>query len=60
MRKAPELDEIPTKTFKEMDERNRGWVLEILNTWWREGKLPDEMVRARVVLLYKKRSDEQL
>ncbi len=42
------------RSFKEMDQESREDVLGILNMWWREENMPEEMLRARVVLLYKK------
>ena len=29
-------------------------MLELLNHWWREEDMPEEMLKARVVLIYKK------
>ena len=53
-RKAPGPDEIPTEILKEMDEENREIIRELLNIWWREEEIPEEMLRARVVMIYKK------
>ena len=30
-------------------------VVDILNDWWMEGRVPKELTRAEVVLIYKKR-----
>ena len=52
-RKAPGPDEIPIEFFKEVNDDNRKKVLEILNLWWEEESVPEEALRARVVLIYK-------
>ena len=36
-----------------MNDDNRKKVLEILNLWWDEESVPEEALRARVVLIYK-------
>ena len=53
-RKAPGPDEIPMEIFKEMDDENLANTLELLNQWWKEEKIPEETLNARVVMIYKK------
>ena len=40
--------------FKELDEENLREVLELINTWYRNQNLPEEILLARVVLIFKK------
>lgn len=40
--------------FKEMDTANKQYILSILNDWWNNENIPEEMLKARVVLIYKK------
>ena len=40
--------------FKEMNEDSLTQVLQILNEWWRDENIPEETLRARVVMIYKK------
>ncbi len=37
-----------------MDEEAREEIRELLNQWWREEEIPEEELRARVVMIYKK------
>ncbi len=53
-RKAPGPDEVPTEVFKEMGEEGLEEIRGILNDWWKEEDIPEEQLRARVVLIYKK------
>ena len=53
-RKAPGPDEVPTEVFKEMGEEGIEELRGLLNDWWREEEIPEEQLRARVVLIYKK------
>lgn len=53
-RKAPGPDEVPMEVFKELDELNLKWVQEMLNQWWNEEDIPEEMLRAIIALIYKK------
>ncbi len=53
-RKAPGPDEVPTEVFKEMGDEGLEEISGILNDWWREEEVPEEQLRARVVLIYKK------
>ena len=50
-RNAPGPDEIPNEVFKEMDTEHLELVRELLNKWWTEEHIPDEVLRARVVLI---------
>jgi hypothetical protein len=40
--------------FKEMDDANLEAIRQILNEWWNEENVPQETLKARVVLLFKK------
>ena len=53
-KKAPGPDEIPAELFKELSEENLEELRELLNHWWVEEEIPEETLRARVVLIYKK------
>ena len=54
-RKATGPDEIPIEFFKEMDDDNLQELLNALNKWWREEEeIPDDFLKARIFLLYKK------
>ena len=53
-RKAPGPDEIPMEVFKEMDDKCIQEILKLINQWWKEEDIPEETLRARVVLIYKK------
>ena len=54
-RTAPGPDEILMKLFKEMQEEELEELLETLNIWWREENMPEEILKARVVLIFKKK-----
>jgi len=47
-------DEIPMESYKEMNADNKNKVLQILKKWWNNEDMPEEMLRARVVMIYKK------
>ena len=51
-RKAPGPDGIPME--QEMERESKAVILKILNHWWQEQKVPEELLQARVVLIYKK------
>ena len=53
-RKAPGPDEIPMELYKEMDDECLKQLQELLNKWWKEEDIPEETLRARVVLIKKK------
>ena len=52
--KTPGPDGVPLEVFKELHEEQLQIVLDTLNAWWRDEQIPDEAVRARVVLIFKK------
>ena len=39
--------------LKELDDNNLEEVLKLLNEWWTTESIPDEMMRAKVVLIFK-------
>ena len=43
-----------------MNEENRDEVLNLINEWWISGTIPEDMLTARVVSLYKKGNPEIL
>ena len=53
-RKAPGPDEIPMEIYKELNDENLTEISKIINIWWESQELPEEQLRARVVLIYKK------
>ena len=54
-RKSPGPDEIPLEFLMEMNQSNLCEVMWILNKWWKEEDIPDEELKARVVMIHKKR-----
>ena len=60
-RKAPGPDEIPTGLLKELRGENLEEVQKILSIWWNEENIEEEEeLKARVVLIYKKRRHKQI
>ena len=53
-RKAAGPDGVPMELIKELDEGIMERVLEVLNQWWREEIIPEDVLKARVVLIFKK------
>ena len=53
-RTAPGPDEMPTEVLKELGAECSEMVLELLNIWWRAEETQEDMLRARVVLIFKK------
>ena len=53
-RKATGPDEIPMELFKEMNDDCIEEITKLLNLWWEKEDIPEETLRARVVLIYKK------
>ena len=52
--KAPGPDEIPIEFYKELGGNQKLQLLELLNDWWQNENMPKEVLRARVVLIFKK------
>ena len=52
--KTPGPDEMPMEFFKELEQDTMALVLGILNEWWCNENIPREILRARVVLIFKK------
>ena len=62
-RKAAGPDEIPIEFFKEMLDNDSSiqQLTAALNKWWNEEEeLPDEMLQARVVLIFKQGSTKDI
>ena len=53
-RKAPGPDQVPIELFKEMYSHNLAEILNLLNEWWEKEEVPEEILLARVVLIFKK------
>ncbi len=53
-RKAAGPDEIPVELLKELGEEGLWKIKNLLNEWWNGEEIPEEQMRARVVLIYKK------
>ena len=53
-RKAPGPDEIPMEAFKEMDDENLEHLLKTLNEWWKHEEIPEEILEARIAMIFKK------
>ena len=59
-RKAGGPDNTTAEMFIELDEVGRKSLLNILNEWWCKSHVPAEVLRARVVLIFKKGDPEDL
>ena len=53
-RKATGPDEVPLEILKEMNDEEMEDIMTLLNEWWESESIPDEVTRARVVLIFKK------
>ena len=42
------------EAFKEIDDENMILITELLNKWWNEEDIPEEVLEARIVLISKK------
>ena len=51
--KAPGPDGIQMELIKWLDAENRTAVLQIVNEWWRGNAMTDDVLKARVVSIYK-------
>ena len=38
----------------ELDDENLKYIVQIMNQWWQDEKVPQQLLQARVVSLYKK------
>ena len=52
--KAPGPDEIPAEFFKELDDEGLEEIRLILETWWEKEEVPDEIMEAKIALIYNK------
>ena len=55
--KAPGPDEVPMEIFKQMNKGNLEEILKIINKWWNEEEIPEEQLRARIVLIFKNKGN---
>ena len=53
-RKAPGPDNIPMEILKELNAENLEELRNLMQQWWENEEIPEEELRARVVLIYKK------
>ena len=53
-RKALGPDETPMEFYKELTGSNLREVFDLLNEWWATETIPEEQLRAKVVLILKK------
>ena len=53
-RKPPGPDNITHEVFKEMNTANKLILLDLLNKWWKEEFIPEEILLAKGVLILKK------
>ena len=58
--KSPGPDSITTDFVKDLNEANRSQLLDMVNSWWVQGRLHKTMEEARVAALYKKGDPENL
>eukprot|EP00973_Karenia_brevis_P031054 4283832-Karenia_brevis.AAC.1 len=49
--KSPGPDLIPMEIFKEMTDENLEEIRGLLNLWWAEEAIPEEVLQARVALI---------
>jgi hypothetical protein len=59
-RKTPGPDGIPIEFLKEMDDEALERVRALLNNWWGSEHIPEDVLRARVVLIFKEGDKEDL
>ena len=52
--KAAGPDGIPMEYLKAMDQGNAREVLDLINKWYDAGEIPNEVLMAQVVLIFKK------
>ena len=52
--KAAGPDELPNDFYKELDIMNRMYLLKLLNDWWINEEIPEEDLKANVVMILKK------
>ena len=55
--KAPGPDEVPMEIFKQMNKGNLEEILKIINKWWNEEEIPEEQLKARIVLIFKNKGN---
>ena len=58
-RKTHGPDEIPNEAYKSMNHSQHEQLLDLINSWWLSGSIPQSEPLARVVLMYKKGDSSQ-
>ncbi len=59
-RKSCCIDDIPIELLKELDNKNLCTLCDILNIWWTNESVPEEELKARIVLLFKSGASNDL
>ena len=57
---APGPDNVPNEACKELNEVNLLELLHMLNQWWNREHIPEEALKAKVILIFKKCDAEHL
>jgi len=52
--KATGIDRTPMELYKELDEKNLLMVLKLINKWWNEEQIPEHILLAEIILIFKK------
>ena len=47
-------DEIPIEFFKELDDKGLESIKQIMDIWWEEEEVRDDLLQASIALIYKK------
>ena len=58
--KATGPDDVSAEMIKALDKENRNIVLDFFNEWWWQEAVPEKLVQAVVVSLYKKGDPKKL
>ena len=58
--KAPGPDGVPMEYFKALDEEVLTEILTFMNVWLKKGTIPNELLLAQVVLIFKKKETPQI
>ena len=54
---APGPDGLPAEFLKETNEKQLELVLDLRKSWWNGAEITEEVTKAKVILLYKKRTN---
>ena len=56
--KTPGPDTLTVELIKLLGEENRQRLRDLMNKWWTEEHIPEEALRARVVMIFKKKETQ--